>query len=98
MGKRVCFDRDDLGMMLAQGVTGVHTCSGGAGCSRHEHGEPGEMQNLPKLREGGPVTSLLFNGVTKPAWSLASRVVPEAITPVAAAATIGDELFDGGQD
>lgn len=96
MGGSVCFDHSELPEMLGRGVTGIHVCDRGPTCSMHEHGDPGEADNLPKLREGGPVTSLLFNPISKPAWTLASKVMPQAITPVAAAATIGDELLDGG--
>lgn len=93
---QVCFDEGDLPRMLAQGVTGIHACSGGPGCSmQHDHSS---AVAVPRLRDGGPVSSVLFNPVTKPAWKLASKVMPEAITPVAAIATVGDEMLSGGGD
>lgn len=80
---------------MLEGGELIGTCDGGPGCtSDHGSGEkPGG--DVPKLRDGGPVTSTLFNRVTQPVWEVASRTVPEVLLPTVTAATLGDGLVEG---
>lgn len=84
---------DPRAAIMLQGGTWFH-CDGGDGCTLNHGGEkPGG--DVPKLRDGGPVTRTLFNGATKPLWEVASRTVPEVMLPTVTAATLGDGLVEG---
>ncbi|MGV9864549.1 hypothetical protein [Rhodococcus koreensis] len=61
-----------------------------------DHGGEKPGGDVPKLRDGGPVTKTVFNRVTQPVWEVASRTVPEVLLPTVTAATLGDGLVEGG--
>ncbi|RZL82300.1 MAG: hypothetical protein EOP32_11980 [Rhodococcus sp. (in: high G+C Gram-positive bacteria)] len=75
------------GLMLEGGTW--FNCDGGEGCTLDHGGD------VPKLRDGGPVSKAAFNPVTKPAWEIASRTMPEVLLPVATGVTIADGLLEG---
>jgi hypothetical protein len=81
---------------MLDGGTVIGTCDGGPGCTTDHSGGQRSSPEVPKLRDGGPVTRTLFNGATKPLWEVASRTVPEVMLPTVTAATLGDGLVESG--